>query len=272
MRCHELEEERDALRAEMDSKQNDFNQLELEHNKDRQTWEEEKKDREMKITELNEAYNQLNVLHLNQENELEQNKTLMKEESERKAKLIKEKEKIEKELAKTKAKLDDQEKLEERRVEAVRSKERFKKVNEQYSQSIKKLTEKNKALGKKNEDLLKEIETFHEAEECDKLRAERDQLKSKIDRLVQEADESRLNCRKLEEEVIKCRNFVCRKYKLWRFIKASRLSYFPKYGKNKFPCFYFPILGNQLDIFCRIVVEAAVRINSNTIENNLIVL
>ncbi|XP_078378426.1 uncharacterized protein LOC144661514 isoform X2 [Oculina patagonica] len=207
--CHELEEERDALQAEMDSKQNEFKQLELEHNKTRQTLEEDIKDREMKIIELDEFYNQLNVLHLKQKNELEQIKTLMKEENERKVKLGREKEEIEKELENTKAKLVDQKELEVRRVEAVNSRENFKKINEKYWQRIKKLKQKNKTLGEKNEDLLKEIETTsHKAEECDKLRAERDQLNSKIDRLVQEAAESRLKCRKLEEELLKCRNFV----------------------------------------------------------------
>ena len=48
--------------------------------------------------------------------------------------------------------------------------------------------------------------------ECENLRAERDQFISDIKRLRNEVDESQLKCRTLEEEIIKWRHAVSRKY------------------------------------------------------------
>lgn len=224
MRCNELKEELDALRKEMELKQDKLNQLELEHNKKRQTSGEEKKERRKKITELREANTRPKLLDQIRINELEQQiETLMIEKNDIEIQLRSEKAKIEKELTVTNERLVED--LKGRLVKAVRRKEQLRKANKDSTQLIEELQKKNEKLVTKNKNLLSKIKTeIHETGECDRLKAERDELCLEIKRLNKEADESQLKCKTLEEEIIKCRYVVSRKYKLCRFVKVSHKS------------------------------------------------
>ena len=212
IRCYKLEGELETLRAEMDSQRNKFNQLELEYYKEREVLEEEKKDREMKITELRETDARLRLLDPIRVNELQQQiATLMKEKNEVETQLRSEKEKVEKEL--TVAYEKHVEELKEKLVKAVRRREQLKKANKDSSQLIEELEKKHKTLVTENKHLLSKIKAeVRETDEWDKLKAERDELYSDRNRLDKEAKESRLKCKTLEEEIIKCRNVVNRKY------------------------------------------------------------
>ena len=223
MQCYKLEGELETLRAEMDSKRNKFNQLELEHYKEREVLEDEKKDREMKITELREANARLRLLDPIRVNELQQQiATLMKEKNDVETQLHSEKEKVEKEL--TVAYEKHVEELKEKLVKAVRRREQLKKANKDSSQLIEELEKKHKKLVTENKHLLSKIKTeVHETDEWDKLKAERDELYSDRNRLDKEAKESQLKCKALEEEIIKCRNVLNRKYILCRFKKVFQM-------------------------------------------------
>ena len=212
--CRELEEKLVNLNTEM-------KQLKLKYNREKQEWvvkETDEKNKEAKLREANDKLKRFDPVRVN---ELEkENEILRGQKYKIELQFRSDKERMEEELVNSKETFED---LEKKHVKAVRGKQRLKNENETFRKQIEDLQKKNKALVMKNNDHLSKVNEDG-ASECKNLRAERDQFSSEIKRLRNENDECQLKRRMLEEEIIKWRNAVSRKYYLHRFIILEFLS------------------------------------------------
>ena len=210
MRCRELEEKLIDIKNEKE-------QLQLKYNREKQDWVEKETGKKNREAKLREAIDKLKRLDPVRVNELEQeNEILRKQKNEIEVQFRSDKGRMEGELESSKEILED---LKQKRVKAVRGKQRLKNENETFRKQIEDLEKKNKALETKNNDLLSKV-NGDGTSECENLRVGRDQFSSEMERLRNEIDESQLKCRKLEEEIIKWSKAVGRKYYLHRFTIA----------------------------------------------------
>ena len=166
-------------------------QLQSKYSREKQDWEEKETGKNNREAMLRETNAKLKTLDAVRVNELEQENENLKEIRRR---LFSDKKMIDKELESSKKKL----------VKDVRGKQSLKDENANFLKQIKKLERKNKQLETSNSE--------HGTSEYENLKAERDKLSSDNKRLRNEVEKSQLKCRTLEEEIMKWRNAVSRKY------------------------------------------------------------
>ncbi|XP_078378429.1 uncharacterized protein LOC144661517 isoform X1 [Oculina patagonica] len=174
-RCHDLKQELDSLKTQMETLQ-----TKIKRNEEEETLEKEKDDSDTKVTGLREA-NARQKVGSQQEVQI--------------VSLVEEKNDD------INLRLREMEKGYKKRIQELKKNEE--KMKKKYARENEKSSNEIKTLRKENKKLIGENAKFkaegNETSEFERVRVERDQLSSKMKQLGKQLSESQLKCEELEE-------------------------------------------------------------------------